>query len=93
MKIVTGKETGKGEFNTRVVGESQNGETAKDAIVRIAECFLSVPLSKKRHRWNEKWSWLGDENNPTERLPALFVGSRLFCVATTAKGNGPRSLD
>lgn len=82
MRVMTGKEDRNGCFPVRCVGESNEGETPKQALQRVAERFLNAPLTKKKHRWNEAWGRLGPHDNPTERLPALFVGSRLFEIDT-----------
>ena len=82
MKIVTGKENSDGEFCCRAIGESQEGEQPKVALARVAEDFLGRSLSSTKHEYREQWDRLGPHDSPTEYLPALFVGSRLFAVST-----------
>ena len=86
MKIQTGKEKSDGTFSCRVIGENQESETVKEALQRVAERFLGHRLGK--HKWHETWGRLGKHDEPTEYLPALFVGSRLFEVATEWNGDG-----
>ncbi len=84
MLITTGIEKSDGTFCMRVNGKANEGETAKEAITRIAKSFMKKP---KKPRWIEKWNRLGDHDNPVEHLPGLFLGKRLFAVATRWENN------
>ncbi len=79
MLINTGLEDDNGCFSTRVVGESKPGETAEQAILRIAARFLNRPIEKTKHHWHPSWT-----PTSTGVLPALFVerghSTRLFSV-------------
>lgn len=85
MFIASGLENNDGEFRTQVIGESKPNETPREAITRIAECFLHRRLGRPTDRWIDKWSRLGPCNTPTEVLPALFVRNRIFMIATKAE--------
>jgi hypothetical protein len=82
MRIGTGIEKTDGTFSLRVVGESRDCETPKEALQRIAERFLGCSLTEKKHEWRDKWGRVGPHDQPTEWLVGLFVGRRLFTVLT-----------
>ena len=80
MRIMTGKGQPDGTFQMQCIGESLDGETAKEAIKRVAERFLNHSLNEKKHHWHESYGRVGAHDSPTDYLPGLFVGFRLFTV-------------
>jgi len=78
MRIMTGKETENGEFRLRCIGESEPGETPKEALTRVASSFLKKPLQETKNTFHESWDGPG--------IPAVMVEkkstNRLFCIDT-----------
>lgn len=79
MKVVTGVEDRNGCFACSLCGESQQGESALQVLERIVKAYYDKPV---KQRIVEKYSILGSETNPTEWLPAVFVGKRGFFIST-----------
>ena len=77
MQIMSGIENQNGEFVCTVCGESRDGETALEALQRVAG-----ERTKKKCTVNPTYDRLGPHNNPTSFLPALFVGQRGFFINT-----------
>ena len=78
MRIMTGKETEDGTFRLRCIGESEPGETPKEALTRVASLFCKKPLAEMKSRFHESWDGPG--------IPAVMVekknATRLFCIDT-----------
>ncbi len=82
MLICSGKEDGNGDFHTSVIDEGRDGETAKEAITRVAKRFFGEATFEKKHEWHDGWTRLGPDRKPTSKLPALFIGRRIFTIQT-----------
>lgn len=82
--VQTGYEKDDGTFSCSLCGTVHEGETVKEAISRLV--IAHYGKMPKNTYWVEKYTRLGQHDNPTGYLPALWVyhksRGRIFRVAT-----------
>lgn len=83
MQIVTGLEKSDGTFKCVPCVEARPGETALQALERAVETFYG---KKQQMSVRQSYTRIGPHNDPTETLPAVFVGKgatyRGFFIST-----------